>query len=65
MVNKIMKVKLSDGSIINISAEGDIYQNFADAVGVTRLEAKVVLYKILYGAENVETQYQIMEGGNQ
>ena len=44
-----IRVKLSDGSTIDISASGDIYQNLADTLGISRYAAKTILLQVLYG----------------
>ena len=46
---KLIQLKLADGSIISISKEGDVYQNLADQLSISRYQAKVILYEVLYG----------------
>jgi len=46
-----IQVKLSDGSIVNISKEGDIYQNLANQLSISRYLARVILLAQLYGGK--------------
>jgi len=47
-----IQLRFDDDSTVSISSEGDIYQNLADQLGISRYAAKVIMYRVLYGGSN-------------